>query len=66
MLVTGGCDATESALKSGELKEMLKEKHDFEYDLVVVGGGSGGLAASKVSDGPSPLGFDCHARLMRK
>ncbi|CAL1276741.1 unnamed protein product [Larinioides sclopetarius] len=43
----GGCDDTFAAHCSGKLQEMLFEEK-FDYDLIVIGGGSGGLAASKV------------------
>ena len=42
----GGCDDTLAANESGSLREMLKT-HGYDYDLIVIGGGSGGLAASK-------------------
>lgn len=35
-----------AAHESGELRDLLKS-HPYEYDLIVIGGGSGGLAASK-------------------
>lgn len=44
----GGCDDTYQAQETGKLNELLKAAH-YDYDLVVIGGGSGGLAASKVS-----------------
>lgn len=44
----GGCDDTYAAQESGRLGELLKAAQ-YDYDLVVIGGGSGGLAASKVS-----------------
>lgn len=43
----GGCDDTYSAQQSGKLNELLKAAN-YDYDLIVIGGGSGGLAASKV------------------
>lgn len=54
----GGCDATERAHRENRLAAMLKtgeeqvsprhpELKSYDYDLVVIGGGSGGLAASK-------------------
>ncbi|KAK2714478.1 hypothetical protein QYM36_008885 [Artemia franciscana] len=55
----GGYDATLSALKSGRLEALLnfrasKDQQEdgeldatYDYDLVVIGGGSGGSAASK-------------------
>lgn len=45
----GGCDATLLAHKDGRLAELLHGVQ-YDYDLIVIGGGSGGLAASKVSD----------------
>ena len=33
----------------------VNEPHDFDYDLVVIGGGSGGLAASKEA---AALGYE--------
>ena len=55
----GGYDATLSTLKSGRLEALLnfrasKDQQEdgeldatYDYDSVVIGGGSGGLAASK-------------------
>lgn len=45
----GGCDATIQAHANGRLAELLSGVQ-YDYDLIVIGGGSGGLAASKVSD----------------
>lgn len=45
----GGCDATIQAHEDGRLAEFLSNVQ-YDYDLIVIGGGSGGLAASKVSD----------------
>jgi len=41
----GGCDDTLKAHAEGKLLPMIGNK--YEYDLIVIGGGSGGLAASK-------------------
>ena len=56
----GGCDDTlafcknfctpadETATNAVEMiADGFSEEHDFDYDLIVIGGGSGGLAASK-------------------
>ncbi|XP_077195845.1 thioredoxin reductase 1, cytoplasmic isoform X2 [Paroedura picta] len=48
----GGYQQTLQAHKEGTLKKMLEvngqaEGHSYDYDLIVIGGGSGGLAASK-------------------
>jgi thioredoxin reductase (NADPH) len=45
----GGCDATVQAHTDGRLGELLSGVH-YDFDLIVIGGGSGGLAASKVSN----------------
>lgn len=42
----GGCDDTLSSSESGRLRDLLVD-HSYDYDLIVIGGGSGGLAASK-------------------
>lgn len=45
----GGCDDTMAAYSNGSLEEMLNSNGEkYDYDLIVIGGGSGGLAASKV------------------
>ncbi|XP_074139889.1 thioredoxin reductase 3 isoform X1 [Sminthopsis crassicaudata] len=44
----GGCDKTLQAHQSGLLQRLLQdESATYEYDLIVIGGGSGGLACSK-------------------
>ncbi|XP_076068724.1 thioredoxin reductase 1 [Oratosquilla oratoria] len=44
----GGADATMKAHAEGKLLPMLADhSHGFDYDFIVIGGGSGGLAASK-------------------
>ncbi|XP_059712534.1 thioredoxin reductase 3 [Haemorhous mexicanus] len=46
----GGCDATYQAYKDGALQKLLGDNQitePYEYDLIIIGGGSGGLACSK-------------------
>ncbi|XP_064012895.1 thioredoxin reductase 3 [Pogoniulus pusillus] len=46
----GGCDATYQAYKDGSLQKLLGDSNNIEpydYDLIIIGGGSGGLACSK-------------------
>ena len=44
----GGCDDMVVQNTKGTLMALI-HGHNYEYDLIVIGGGSGGLAASKVS-----------------
>ncbi|XP_008069852.1 thioredoxin reductase 3 isoform X2 [Carlito syrichta] len=43
----GGCDRTFQAHQSGLLQKLLQEDAAHDYDLIVIGGGSGGLACAK-------------------
>ncbi|XP_069592381.1 thioredoxin reductase 3 [Ranitomeya imitator] len=44
----GGCDKTLQAHKDGTLQKLLgNDAVTYDYDLIVIGGGSGGLACSK-------------------
>ncbi|XP_008561781.1 PREDICTED: thioredoxin reductase 3, partial [Galeopterus variegatus] len=43
----GGCDQTFQAHQSGLLQKLLQKDSAYDYDLIVIGGGSGGLACAK-------------------
>ncbi|XP_031326953.2 thioredoxin reductase 3 isoform X1 [Camelus dromedarius] len=43
----GGCDRTFQAHQSGLLQKLLQEDPAYDYDLIVIGGGSGGLACAQ-------------------
>ncbi|VTJ78060.1 Hypothetical predicted protein [Marmota monax] len=43
----GGCDRTFQAHHSGLLQKLLQEGSANDYDLIVIGGGSGGLSCAK-------------------
>jgi len=44
----GGCDDTLKLHSDDKLVTMVNsESHNFDYDIIVIGGGSGGLSASK-------------------
>jgi len=44
----GGCDDTFKLHSENKLLPMVQaESHNYDYDIMVIGGGSGGLAASK-------------------
>ncbi|XP_070557651.1 thioredoxin reductase 1, cytoplasmic-like [Ptychodera flava] len=46
----GGCDTVLKKNKEGELMNLISPPTDkYDYDLIVIGGGSGGLAASKAA-----------------
>lgn len=46
----GGCTDTQQALADGTLYDMLEGKfQNYDFDYIVIGGGSGGLASAKVS-----------------
>lgn len=44
----GGYDGLVDSQEKGSLFKII-DSHSFDYDLIVIGGGSGGLAASKVT-----------------
>ncbi|XP_037659356.1 thioredoxin reductase 3 isoform X2 [Choloepus didactylus] len=43
----GGCDRTLQAHQSGLLQKLLQEDAAYDFDLIVIGGGSGGLSCAK-------------------
>ncbi|RMB98890.1 hypothetical protein DUI87_24434 [Hirundo rustica rustica] len=63
----GGCDATYQAYQDGSLQKLLGDNQitePYEYDLIIIGGGSGGLACSKnVQIFPHSIFWDISCKL---
>lgn len=47
----GGCDDLLTAYCQNTLMDLVSGEESYDYDLAVIGGGSGGLAAAKVDQG---------------
>lgn len=47
-IISGGIEDIQKLNGDDRLKQMFQEQDSYDYDLIVIGGGSGGLAASKV------------------
>lgn len=75
-VLIGGCDNVIATYTKGLLSDMLlsgtqerdqfEKGHKYDYDLIVIGGGSGGLACAKVWGGGERGGGEERGREKRE